>query len=88
MNIILEVPEDIARSLGENPRLVERTALESLAIESVRSGRLSRGQVRRLLGFQTRYELEEFLKARHVPVQESMGDVTRDCDLVLTLGGR
>lgn len=43
-----------------------RIALEAEAIEGYRSGILTSYQTRRLLGFQTRYELDGFLKAHNV----------------------
>ena len=51
MQINLDVPEEIARNFGEDAKSVERAALEGLALEGIRSGRLSRGQARRLLGW-------------------------------------
>lgn len=48
---------------GQDPA---RTALEAEAIEGYRSGALTSYQTRRLLGFQTRYELDGFLKAHNV----------------------
>jgi len=50
-------------SQGQDPA---RTALEAVAIEGYRSGALSAYQTRRLLGFETRYELDGFLKAHNV----------------------
>ncbi len=88
MQISLNVPEDIASSLGQDSDSVQRAALESIALEGVRSGRLSRGQVRRLLGFETRYEVEGFLKAHGVAVQESLEEIRQDSDRVLALGRR
>jgi len=66
MQITLDVPEDILRALGEQPERFSRTALEMLAIEGYRSRRLSEGQVRRLLGFETRYQVHGFLKEHGV----------------------
>jgi len=88
MQIHLNVPEEIARTIGDDARSVERAALEALVLEGVRSGSLSRGQVRRLLGFQTRYEVDGFLKAHGLAVQESLEEVQRDSERVLALGRR
>jgi len=44
--------------------------------------------VRRLLGFETRYEVDGFLKAHGIAVQESLEEVQRDSEQVLTLGRR
>jgi len=60
MQINRDVPEEIARNIGEDARSVERAALEGLALEGIRSSRPSRGQVWRLLGFETRYEVDGF----------------------------
>jgi hypothetical protein len=86
MQITLDLPEEIARNLGADARSVERAALEGIALEGVRSGRLSRGQVRRLLGYETRDEVDGFLKAHGLAVQESLEEVRRDSELVLALG--
>jgi len=88
MQINFDVPEEIARNFGEDAQSVERAALEGLALEGIRSGRLSRGQARRLLGFQTSYEVDGFLKAHGLAVQESLEEMQRDSELVLALGRR
>jgi hypothetical protein len=61
MEITVALPEDIAQR--PDPA---REALEALAIEGYRSGVLTAFQVRRILGFGTRYELDGFLKAHNV----------------------
>ena len=85
MPIHLDIPEEIATNIGEDAHSVERVALQALALEGIRSGSLSRGQVRQLLGLQTRYEVDGFLKAHGVPVQESLEEVQRDAELVKSL---
>ncbi len=47
MQITLEVPEDIARTLASETAPLGRVALESLAAEGYRSGLLSESQVGR-----------------------------------------
>jgi hypothetical protein len=54
MRITLEISEDIARQFAVNPEGLSLAALEALAIEGARSGKLTTEQVRRLLGFSTR----------------------------------
>jgi len=51
--ITVTLPDDIATRLGGRGNL-SRVALESLAIEGYRTGKLSGGQVKRLLGLGTR----------------------------------
>ena len=60
--ITLELPEEIARGLESKWKELPRAALESLALEAYRSGTLTAAEVRRLLGFETRIQLDAFLK--------------------------
>lgn len=66
MQITLELPEDIARGLESKWTDLPRAALESLALEAYRSHALSAAQLRRLLGFETRMQLDAFLKLHDV----------------------
>jgi hypothetical protein len=61
MQITVDLPKDIAQRTDP-----AREALEALAIEGYRSGALTSFGTRRLLGFETRYELDGFLKAHNV----------------------
>jgi hypothetical protein len=66
MHITLELPEDIARGLEGKWKDLPRAALESLALEAYRSGALTAAQIRRLLGFETRIQLDTFLKDHEI----------------------
>jgi hypothetical protein len=61
MTITVELPDNI--ETHPNPG---REALEALAIEGYRSGSLTPYQTRMMLGFETRNELDGFLKAHDV----------------------
>jgi len=65
MNITVPIPDDLAAKLGPEADLPRRV-LESLLLEEYRAERLTRAELRRLLGFETRYELDGFLKDRGV----------------------
>jgi hypothetical protein len=80
MQITLNLPEDIARHLEADGLGVTRAALEGLALEGYRSGKLSESQVRRLLEFATRYEVHGFLKEHGVPLRYSDPDLERDME--------
>lgn len=62
----VQLPEDIAHGLMAKWTDLPRAALEALAIEAYRTGVLTGYQVRLMLGFQTRYELDGFLKQHNV----------------------
>jgi hypothetical protein len=66
MQVTLEIPDEVARRLAPNGQDPVRATLEAVAIEGYRSGALTSRQTRLLLGFETRYELDGFLKAHHV----------------------
>jgi len=61
MQITVQLPDDLAGHAAP-----AREALEAFAIESYRSGALSAYQTRLLLGFETSYELDGFLKDHEV----------------------
>jgi hypothetical protein len=61
MQITVQLPDDLAQL--PDPA---RAALEAFAIEGYRSSALSSFQTRQLLGFETRFELDGFLKQHGV----------------------
>ncbi len=62
MKVAIDLPEDIAKELKARWEDVSRHVLESVALEGYRSGVLTESQVRRLLGFETRVEVNVFLR--------------------------
>ncbi len=86
MNITLELPEDIARQLSTEWDDLSRAALEGLALEAYRARKLSSDQMRRLLGFETRFELDGFLKQHGVWLDYSIDDLQRDRETHERLG--
>lgn len=78
MQVHLDVPEDVARQFAAEPGGITRVALEALAIEGVRSGKLTVYQAGQMLGFPSRYEMDGFLKAHGVLLPITIEDVVRD----------
>ncbi|MGB9180493.1 MAG: UPF0175 family protein [Pyrinomonadaceae bacterium] len=78
MQVIIDLPEDIARLLQANQQSVERSVLEAIALEGYRSGKLTQAQVRKILGFQTALQVDAFLKAHDVYMDYSVEDLERD----------
>ena len=77
MQITLELPEDIAEGLASTWNDLARAALESLALEAYRSHALTAAQLRRLLAFETRMEVDAFLK-KHELFAYSVADFGQD----------
>jgi chromosome segregation and condensation protein ScpB len=59
MDLVLRIPGNLAARLGATSDL-SRQALETLAAEAYRAGRLTRPELRRFLGFGTRRRLTLF----------------------------
>ena len=78
MKITFDVPDEIAKALQEQWPDMPRGVLESIALEGYRSGALSDGQLRRLLGFETRFEVHGFLKDHGVLLNYSLEDLEAD----------
>jgi len=65
MDVTLTIPDALAARLGTVDALARR-ALEAFALEEYRAERLTKPELRRLLAFETRFELDGFLKAHGV----------------------
>jgi hypothetical protein len=81
MDVTLRIPDELARCLGDAGK-VERRLIEALALEEFRQGRLTRVELRRVLGFETRAKVDEFLTAHGVFGTYTLEDLEQDrCDL-------
>jgi predicted HTH domain antitoxin len=78
MRITLNLPDDISAALEDRWRDVPRQALQLLAVEAYRTGALSENQVRRLLGFETRFQVHALLKEHRVPLRYTEADLEND----------
>jgi hypothetical protein len=85
MNVVLHIPDDFAEQLGGGGD-VERQALEALALESYRAGRLNRAQMRSVLGFGSPAALDAFLVVHGVVGTFTEADLARDRQDLLGLG--
>ena len=85
MDVTVPVPDGFAARFGSAAELGRR-ALEALALEEFRAGRLSKAELRQLLGFETRAELDGFLKARGVFEEYSLADLDRERQVLDRLG--
>lgn len=80
MQVHLDVPEDVARQFAGEPGGLTRAALEALALEGVRSGKLTVHQARAMLGIPSRYEMDGFLKAHGLFLDTTLDDVIKDSE--------
>jgi hypothetical protein len=85
MNLTVEISDEIAGTLGSGADLPRRV-LEGFALEEYSSQRISKAQLRRLLGLETHYQLDGFLKAHRVSPNVTIEDVRRDVQDLKSLG--
>lgn len=78
MQVTLDLPDDISAALEGQWQDLPRHALEALAVEGYRTAALTEAQVRRLLGFETRFEVHALLKEHRIPLRYSESDLEED----------
>jgi hypothetical protein len=78
MNIMVEIPDDVALRLAAAGGDLSRRALEALALEEYKRGRLTKPELRRLLGFATGAELDAFFKTYEVFGSYTTADLQQD----------
>ncbi len=78
MQLTLDVPDELSEALGENPDARSRSAIEVIAVNAYREHKLSMKQLRRILGFETRMEVDAVLKRHGVELEYTMEDFERD----------
>lgn len=79
MQLTIDIPDDIAERLRATSQGdLTRSAVERIALGGYLDGTLSRYQVQRLLGFDNRWDAEEWLGSRGASVQYSLADLDQD----------
>ena len=86
MELTVQIPDELASRMSASGADLSRRALEALALEEFKSGRITKPELRQLLGFGTRYQLDGFLKAHGVYEDYTMEDFERDRDALKQLG--
>ena len=86
MDLTVEIPDDIASQMSAAGGDLSRRMLESFALEEYKAARISKAQLRHVLGFETRYELDGFLKAHDVWMNYTIDDVRQEVATLQRLG--
>ena len=84
--LTIELPDELSAALASSGQDLSRAAFEAIALESYRERKLSTAQLRRLLGFQTRMEVDGFLKSHGVELEYTLEDLERDRETHRRLG--
>ena len=87
MEIILHIPDDIAADIRKaNGQDIARHILEAYVMQAYQQRELGTAHLRRLLGFETRYEFEDFLAAHNVSRNYTLADLEQDRETARLLG--
>jgi hypothetical protein len=86
MQLTVQIPDDLASRMSASGGDLSRRALEALALEEFRGGQITRPELRRLLGFGSRYELDEFLKSHDVYEEYTLEDLEQELEGLRRLG--
>ena len=78
MNLIVEIPDDLVARLGADGADLSRRALEAFSAGEYKRGHLTKHELRRLLGFETSDQVDEFLKAHEIWIEYRMEDLERE----------
>jgi hypothetical protein len=85
VDVTVQIPDDLASRMGGGGDL-SRRALEALAAEEYKRGRLTKPDLRRLLGFETSHQIDEFLRAHEVFEDYTLEDLEREREGLHRLG--
>lgn len=86
MEITLTIPDEVAAGIQNGSKLpVSRKLLEMAALEGYKSGLLTLAQIQAMLGFESRFELDGFLKDHGVLFQYSPEEIEEELATIRTL---
>ncbi|HYR42512.1 MAG TPA: UPF0175 family protein [Terriglobia bacterium] len=84
--LTLNLPDELSAALSGSGQELSRAALEAIALEAYREKKLTTAQLRRILGFETRYQLDGFLKQHEVWLDYTWRELERDRETHRQLG--
>lgn len=85
MEVTLTIPDEIAGQILAGGQDLSRRALESLALEELRSGRISEAQLSQMLGLD-RMEADGFLKAHGIYYDFTVEEIENQVESLKRLG--
>ncbi len=83
MTITIHIPDSVGANFVDPGRDLARQVLEAFALEGYRSDRLTRDDIRNLLGLETLMEVDGFLKEHEVYLSYTLEDLEQDREAAL-----
>ncbi len=84
--VTIDIPDELLAALAAPGQELSRSVFEAVVLEAYRERKISTAQLRRLLGFETGYELDGFLKTYQVWLEYSLEDLKLDREAHRKLG--
>lgn len=81
MQLMLDIPDSLGLQLAAEGKDPARLALEALAVEGYRTGKLSENDVRVMLGYGTPMQVHTLLAEHGTPLNYTVGSVEQDITL-------
>jgi hypothetical protein len=75
MEMSIQIPDSVAQRLSSEGKNVSRWLLERAGIEAKKAGEITSFELRQMLGIESRYELDGFLKEHGVYFEYSDEDL-------------
>ena len=78
MDLTIHIPDELAGHFTTEHGDLSRRVLEMLALEEFKNGHITKPELRRLLGFETRGGLDGFLKSHGVFEDYTLEDLEQE----------
>jgi chromosome segregation and condensation protein ScpB len=85
-HVTIALPDELSAALAAPGKDLSRAAFEALALAAYREHKISAAQLRQLLGYETRMEVDAFLKSHGVELEYTLEDIERDRETHRRLG--
>ncbi|HEX5083311.1 MAG TPA: UPF0175 family protein [Blastocatellia bacterium] len=85
MQLTITIPDDVAAQLQNGAGGIARKILEFVAIQGYQSEALTAYDVQKMLGFESRFEVDAFFKAHGVRRDYTLEDLGRERETAATL---
>ncbi len=80
MEIIVEIPDEIAQRLNPSQGSLSRRVLETVVADAYRCGEISTGEVGKILQLSTQLEINAFLRHKGVDLNCDRAELEQDFD--------
>lgn len=88
MQLTITIPDDVVAQLQNDAGDIARKVLEFVAIQGYRSEELTAYDVQKMLGFESRFEVDAFFKAHDVRRDYTLEDLERERETTSAIFGQ